>query len=79
MLLQCAITGKAQEAYAALSIEESADYKVVKAAILKAYELVPEAFRQRFRHCLKPPSETYFEFAHEKEIMFDRWCSSQKV
>lgn len=73
------ITGKVQEVYAALPIEESADYKIVKAAILKAYELVPEAYRQRFRHYSKLSVQTYVEFVREKEILFDRWCASQKA
>lgn len=79
LLRQCVVTGKAQEAYAVLSIDESADYKVVKDAILKAYELVPEAYRQRFRHHSKPSDQTYIEFAPEKEMLFDRWCRSQKA
>ena len=47
-LLQCVLVGKAQEIYASVPLVQSADYEVVKAAILKAYELVPEAYRQRF-------------------------------
>ena len=48
-MLQCVLTGKAQEVYAALSEEVSLDYEQVKAAILHTYELVPEAYHQRFR------------------------------
>ncbi len=48
LLLQSVLIGKAHEAYSALSLERSTDYDEVKAAILKAYELVPEAYRQRF-------------------------------
>ncbi len=47
MLLQCVLVGKAQEAYFSLSVEESLDYEQVKAAILRIYELVPEAYRQK--------------------------------
>ena len=49
LLLQCVLTGKAQEAYSALTIVESREYATVKAAVLRSYELVPEAYRQRFR------------------------------
>ena len=49
LLLQCVLTGKAQEAYSALTIVESGEYATVKAAVLRSYELVPEAYRQRFR------------------------------
>ena len=43
LLLQCVLTGKAQEVYSSLALDQCADYEIVKAAILRAYELVPEA------------------------------------
>ncbi len=49
LLLPCALTGEAQELYSALTLTQSSDYEVVKAAILSAYELVSEVYRQRFR------------------------------
>ena len=48
LLLQCKLVGKAQEVCASLSIEDSLDYKVLKKTVLQAYELVPEAYRQKF-------------------------------
>ena len=53
LLLQSVLVGKAQEAYSALSIEQSSNYDLVKEVILKAYELVPEAYRQHFRSYIK--------------------------
>ena len=53
ILLQCKLTGKAQEACAALSIEDSLVYEKVKNAVLRVYELVSEAYRQRFRNLKK--------------------------
>lgn len=44
LLLQCKLVGKAQEVCASLSIDESLDYYTVKATVLRAYELVPEAY-----------------------------------
>ena len=79
LLLQCVLKGKAQEAYSALSVDECSNYDRVKQAILKAYELVPEAYRQKFRNYRKQESQTYVEFAHEKEVYFDRWCNSKEV
>ena len=58
---------------------QSSDYEVVKAAILHAYELVPEAYRQRFRGFRKGEKQTFVGFSREKELMFNRWCTSQKV
>uniref|UniRef100_A0A8P4FXX4 CCHC-type domain-containing protein n=1 Tax=Dicentrarchus labrax TaxID=13489 RepID=A0A8P4FXX4_DICLA len=79
LLLQCKIHGKAQDAIAALSLEESLSYDAVKTAILRAYELVPEAYRQKFRDHRKAQSQTYVEFAREKGVLFDKWTSTCKV
>ena len=79
LLLQSVLRGKAQEAYTTLPISECVDYNSVKNAILKAYELVPEAYRQKFRNYRKQESQTHVEFAHEKEVYFDRWCNSREV
>ena len=72
LLLQSVLKGKAQEAYTALPISECVDYNCVKNTILKAYELVPEAYRQKFRNYHKQENQTHDEFAHEKEMYFDR-------
>ena len=73
VFLQSVLIGKAQEVYSALSVEQSTDYDVVKNTIMQAYELVPEAYRQKFRSRQKGVGETYVEFAREKETLFDRW------
>lgn len=49
-MLHTVITGKAQEAFAALTIEDRRDYHKVKTAKKTAYDLVPEEYRQRFRN-----------------------------
>ena len=79
LLLQSVVIGKAREIYTQLSLEQSSDYDKVKELILKAYELVPEAYRQKFRDCRKEPNQTHVEFARTKEQLFGRWCSSKKV
>ena len=79
VLLQSVLKGKAQDVYSALSVEQSLDYEKVKRVILKAYELVPEAYRQKFRQYGKLDSQTYVEFARNKEVLLDRWCSAKEV
>uniref|UniRef100_UPI00358FC9B1 E3 ubiquitin-protein ligase BRE1A-like n=1 Tax=Myxine glutinosa TaxID=7769 RepID=UPI00358FC9B1 len=79
ILVQSVLVGKAQEIYSALPMDQCADYEVLKKHILKAYELVPEAYRQKFRNARKRVSETHVEFARVKENMFDRWCESKGV
>ena len=73
------LTEKAREVYSALSVEQSSQYDAVKSAILKAYELVPEAYRQQFKNSRKEEKQTFTEFAREKEVQFDRWCTSKEV
>ncbi|KAK0156529.1 hypothetical protein N1851_000148 [Merluccius polli] len=79
LLLQCVFTGKAQEVFSALSMDQAKQYDVVRDSILHAYELVPEAYRQKFRNARKLEQRTFVEFAREKERLFDRWCTAQNV
>ena len=46
---------------------------------MKAYKLVPEAYRQNFRKCRKDEKQTSTEFACTKEALFDHWCTSKEV
>ena len=78
-LLQSFFVGRAREVYSALSIDNSVQYKVVKTAVLKAYELVPEAYREKFWSSAENDFQTHVEFARQKEILFDRWCTSKEI
>ena len=75
LFLQSVLIGKAREIYTQLSHH----YETVKELILKGYELVPEAYRQKFRNCKKDSNQTHAEFARNKEQLFDRWCCSKKI
>ncbi|CAI5669654.1 unnamed protein product [Oreochromis niloticus] len=79
ILLQCKLVGKAQEVCSSLSTECSLDYDKLKSAILLAYELVPEAYRQRFRGLKKVQGRSFLDFAREKSVLFDRWCMACKA
>ena len=79
LLLQSVLIGKAREIYTQLGVEQSHHYETVKELILKGYELVPEAYRQKFRNCKKDSNQTHVEFARNKEQLFDRWCCSKKI
>ena len=79
LLLQSVLIGKAREIYTQLGVEQSHHYETIKELILKGYELVPEAYRQKFRNCKKDSNQTHVEFARNKEQLFDRWCCSKKI
>ncbi len=51
----------------------------MKSAVLRAYELVPEEYRQKFRSHAKTANQTFVEYAREKGVLFDKWCQSSKI
>lgn len=51
-MLQCILTGKAQEAFSAICAEDGLDHDIVNSAVLKAQE-VPEAYHQKFTNWVK--------------------------
>lgn len=79
LMLQCALTGRAQEAYSSLSSADIQNYLAIKSAVLKTYELVPEAYRQRFQTWRKGDKQTHLEFVRDLTAHFTCWCSALKV
>ena len=73
------LLARLEKFYSQLSVVQASDYDNVKELIWKGYELVPEAYRQRFRNCQKESNQTYLEFARKKEQLFDLWCNSKNV
>ena len=65
------VIGKAREIYTQLSLEQSSDYDKVKELILKAYELVLETYRLKFRNCRKENDQMHVEFPTTKEQLFE--------
>jgi len=54
------LVGKAQQAYAAMSADDAADYDKLKKAILRRYDINEESYRQRFRsHRLQLFSDSF--------------------
>ena len=79
ILAQSVFRGRAQLAYSALSDEEAADYDRVKAAVLFAYELVPEAYRLKFRRYSKNDQDSFVDFLRNKKVMFEEWLRAAKI
>lgn len=61
-MLQSVVAGKSAEVYTALGVAECLDHEHVESVILRAYELVPEAYRQKFRKYKKFDNQTFVEF-----------------
>ena len=78
-MLRSVLKGKALVACSTLSPTDKDDYDKVKKAILHTYELVPEAYRQKFRNLRKTDSQTHIQFAQDKNERFERWCVSAEA
>ena len=70
---------RASEAYNALDSDSARDYDLVKEAVLLAYALTPEAYRQKYREIRKSEKESYCEFAARQEGLLDQWIKAEKV
>lgn len=56
-----ALTGRAQQAYAALEEAQANDYDQLKEEVLKRYDINEESYRQRFQTTRKGSQESYRE------------------
>jgi hypothetical protein len=79
VLLSSVLKGKAATAFAAVPTAHYSDYDFVKNAILQSYELVPEAYRLKFRTSRRAEKQTYVEWGRDLSILLQRWTSSCKV
>ena len=79
ILIQSYLTGKARSVCSALNAEQLTDYPTVKAVILSEYELLPDAYRKKFRNLKRNQCQIYVEFAGSQELMFDKWYRSLRV
>ena len=76
-LVKSNLVGKAATVVGSLVGELS--YDVIKQAVLDAYAVTSEGYRQRFRNYVKPFGKTWTEFAAEKLRLFRKWLESENV
>ena len=74
IILYPKFTGKAQRVFNTL--EQFDNYQTVKSSIISAYEITPEAYRQKFRGLTKVFAHTFIEFATEKKRLLQKWMDS---
>ena len=67
------LTGKAQQAYAALGADESQDYEVLKRAVLRRYDINEESYRQRLRSIKKAEDESHVELVTRTKDLVSKW------
>ena len=66
------LTGKAQQAYAAMAAEDTGDYDQLKAAIFQRYSIT-ETYRVRFRSVARAREESYMEMATQVMDLARKW------
>lgn len=76
-LLRAKLTGKA--AKVCRHISDTSNYDEVKKAILDAFSISVEGYRQIFRNEVKQSYETYLEFANRKLRDFRKWTKSAGI
>ena len=67
------LTGKAQQAYAAVSSDSTRNYDEVKTAILRRYNINEETYRSRFRSSRRKEGEGYIQLAIRMSDLLERW------
>eukprot|EP00731_Ephydatia_muelleri_P014661 Em0008g381a len=67
------LTGKAQQAYAAMKTEDAGRYEKLKEAILRRYDISEETYRQRFRESSKKEEESVGELAVRLTDLLQKW------
>ncbi|XP_064398193.1 uncharacterized protein LOC135344837 [Halichondria panicea] len=67
------LSGKAQQAYAALSGEAAANYTQVKESILRRYDVNEETYKRRFRTASVRTGETVMELRVRLEDLAKKW------
>ena len=70
------LTGKAQQAYAALDPTEAQSYVSVKAAILRRYNINEETYRKRFRTLKLKQGQTPTEIATRPTDLAGKWLKN---
>ena len=77
-LLAPQLTGKAQQAFAAIPATSSGDYSSVKEAILRRYDINEETYRRRFRAAVCAEEESYQELAVRLIDLLTKWMKDYK-
>ena len=73
--LSMLLTGKALDVHARLAKDEANDYKALKNALLKTFQLTAEGFRSKFFSAKPTSGETGSQYASRLENYLDRWIS----
>jgi len=73
------LTGKGLQVYSSMPAKEAMEYRSLKAALLKRYQLNEEGFRKKFRESKPDTGETAPQYVSKLQIYFSRWMELARV
>ena len=76
--LSALLKGRALDVYALLPSDEASNYKALKTALLKRYDLTEDGFKLKFRSCRPESCETFLQFSVRLSSCFQRWFEMSK-
>jgi hypothetical protein len=71
--LSALLKGKALDVFARLSPEIALDFKELKQALLKRFDMTEDGFRKKFRSSKPDGSETFMQFSSRIDSYLERW------
>ncbi|XP_068204868.1 uncharacterized protein [Palaemon carinicauda] len=77
LLIRTSFKGKAASICAQMITERN--YEILKKAVLDAYSITPEGYRQNFRNSNKGIGQTFLEFFTLKVKLFEKWIDKENV
>jgi len=77
--LAALLKGSALDVYARLPSEQSNDYKVLKAALLKRYVMTEEGYEQRFYDSKPEKGESPQQFITRLDSYLRRWLELSEI
>ncbi|XP_054762005.2 uncharacterized protein LOC129268475 [Lytechinus pictus] len=77
--LSALLTGKALDVHSRLTSDEAKDYKTLKTALLKAFQLTSEGFRSKFYTGKAVNGETASQYSNRLENYLNRWIELSGV
>ena len=77
--LSALLKGKALDVYALMPVEEALNYDMLKAALLKRYELTEEGFKRRYKKCRPDSGETFQQFTSRMKSYLTRWVDMSGI
>ena len=71
--LSAPLTGRALDVYSRLSDDDATDYKILKEALLKRYDLTEEGYQRNFRNAKPEAGESPEQYVFRIKTYLERW------